>query len=88
MGGAALAEKPSELQEKMRGVVHWVKVVALVVLITLLVILVLQNIKAKSEVAYIFDTATFRTAWVIFAALAAGSVATLLAVLLRRNSGK
>ncbi|HUW55983.1 MAG TPA: hypothetical protein VMZ92_05065 [Planctomycetota bacterium] len=83
-----MTDKPSGLKEHVRGAWHWVKVVALVVLITLIVILVLQNLGESAVVVFIVPRWETSSAMVVAVAFLAGVVVTLLVVFLRRGFRK
>jgi len=83
-----VTDKPSGLKEHVRGAWHWVKVVALVVLITLIVILVLQNLGESAVVVFIVPRWETSSAMVVAVAFLAGVVVTLLVVFLRRGFRK
>lgn len=83
-----MTDKPPEFKDRVRGFAQWVKVIVLVALITLLVVLLLQNISAESTLVFIVPSWTIPTALTVAASFVAGVLVTLLAVLLRRGSGK
>jgi len=85
-----VAEQPAALRERVRAFLRWVKIVALIVLITVFVVVVLQNVVERATIIFILQSWRWTTnsAMVVSVSFLLGVFVTLLVVFLRRSFGK